>query len=265
MPMGTRLHEKQKSRGKHHGFNLAAAANGSTAFRSGLLTGRRTASYRFGVSTVSLLLLVATLVSAAIDWWSVSADRRGVEYWFKPLTLMLLTALAITVDHHNDTGLAVKVFFVVALLLSLTGDILLMLPKEAFLGGLGAFLGAHLAYIGGLVIAGPRLGWWVGGFVLMAVALAIVGRRILAGAAAKDPAMKVPVGLYIGVIATMVATAIGTAVPLAIIGALLFMVSDALLGANRFLGDLPGGRVAVHLTYHLGQIALVLAIPALTG
>jgi len=215
------------------------------------------------MSNASLFLLAATLLLALGDWYSVAVDRRAAEYWFKPLTLMAMTALAVTMDHHDDQGLAVKVFFVVALLLSLMGDVLLMLPKEQFLGGLGMFLGAHIAYIGGLVISGQSLLWWLVGAAILLAALVVVGRRIMAAAAEKEPKLKIPVALYIGVISLMVASAIGTTVPLAMAGALAFMVSDALLGGGKFIGDLPGGRVAVHITYHLGQLGLVLAIPSL--
>jgi len=71
------------------------------------------------------------------------------------------------------------------------------------------------------------------------------------------------------VICAMVASAVGTAgrhewragsSALAIVGAGLFFVSDALIGWTRFVGDVRWGRVLIMATYHLGQIGLVLGL-----
>ena len=64
-------------------------------------------------------------------------------------------------------------------------------------------------------------------------------------------------------IGAMVVLAVGTWSTLAGLGALLFLASDTLLGWGRFVGSAPGGRVLVHVTYHVGQALLVLALPAL--
>ena len=47
---------------------------------------------------------------------------------------------------------------------------------------------------------------------------------------------------------------------LLVLGALLFYVSDAVLGWTRFVNDFPRSRVVVMTTYHLGQVGLVLAL-----
>jgi len=62
------------------------------------------------------------------------------------------------------------------------------------------------------------------------------------------------------VISLMVISALGTLIPAAIIGALLFFASDAVLGWNRFVQPLPNARIIIMTTYHLGQIGLVLAL-----
>ena len=49
-----------------------------------------------------------------------------------------------------------RAWFVAALVLSLAGDVFLMLPKDLFVFGLGAFLLGHLAYIVGLHVDGRR-------------------------------------------------------------------------------------------------------------
>ena len=46
-------------------------------------------------------------------------------------------------------------FFVAALICSLTGDVLLMLPSDLFVAGLAAFLAGHLCYLVGFWTHGP--------------------------------------------------------------------------------------------------------------
>jgi uncharacterized membrane protein YhhN len=42
------------------------------------------------------------------------------------------------------------------------------------------------------------------------------------------------------------------------LGALLFFASDSMLAWDRFLNPLPHARLRVMLTYHLGQIGIIL-------
>ena len=51
-----------------------------------------------------------------------------------------------------------RAWFVAALVFSLAGDVLLMLPREQFVAGLSAFLVAHLCYIVGFWTDGPARG-----------------------------------------------------------------------------------------------------------
>jgi uncharacterized membrane protein YhhN len=72
--------------------------------------------------------------------------------------------------------------------------------------------------------------------------------------------MAAPVGAYMLVISAMVASAVGTGLALAVAGAVLFYVSDALIAWTRFVHDLPHGRLAVITTYHVAQALLVLSL-----
>jgi uncharacterized membrane protein YhhN len=62
------------------------------------------------------------------------------------------------------------------------------------------------------------------------------------------------------VISAMVASAIGTMQPAAILGASLFYASDALIAWNRFIGNTRRGGLVIMVTYHLGQLLLVLSL-----
>jgi uncharacterized membrane protein YhhN len=77
---------------------------------------------------------------------------------------------------------------------------------------------------------------------------------------AGQPDLLVPVIVYMGVISLMVACAFATTKPIAIAGALLFYVSDSMIAWNGFVKPFRHADVAIMVTYHLGQIGLVLAL-----
>jgi uncharacterized membrane protein YhhN len=206
----------------------------------------------------SFLLFALALVAAAVDWIAVHQGRRPLEYLCKPLTMVLLIAAVLAADPHSD---AVRAWFVVALALSLAGDVFLMLPRDLFVQGLAAFLVAHLAYIVGMHVDGVEAVPFLVGVVGMMLVLATVGRRILVSVRASDQrALAGPVVAYMFVIAAMAASAIGTTRFLAAAGALLFVSSDALIAWTRFVEEKPWGRLAIIITYHLGQLGLALSV-----
>ena len=171
--------------------------------------------------------------------------------------MVVLIAVAVALEPGSD---AARAAVVVGLALSLVGDVLLMLPRDRFVPGLGAFLAAHLAYLAAFVALGVGLLGFLAGLVLVGLAVALVGTRILVGARASSPALVAPVAAYLVVISLMVAFAYGTGRWLAIAGASLFYASDAVIGWTRFVGDFRRSRVLVMVTYHLGQLGLVLAL-----
>jgi uncharacterized membrane protein YhhN len=214
------------------------------------------------VTTTAGVLLALTVVAAVVDWVAVAARRPAVEYVAKPLTTVGLVAVALTLDPvHADMRTA----FVVALILSLVGDVFLMLPGERwFVPGLASFLLAHVAYVVGFVV-GPGSGSALLVGVLIAAVVAVpMGMRLVRALRRGAPDLVVPVVAYVVVIATMVACATGWGNGWAIVGAWLFFASDALIGETRFVhphwGTTRWGPVAVIVTYHLGQAGLVLSL-----
>lgn len=206
----------------------------------------------------ALLLLALTLVVAAGDWHAVHHDVRPLEYVCKPLTMVALFATALALEVDDPT---VRTWFLVAIALCLAGDVLLMVPQDLFVFGLGAFLLGHLAYIVGMHVDGVDAGRLVLGAVLVVAALAVIGTRILAGVRdGPDAELAAPVLAYMVVISTMVATAIGTGHPTAVAGAVSFYASDALIAWNRFLRPTRGARLTIMVTYHLAQVGLVLSL-----
>jgi uncharacterized membrane protein YhhN len=46
----------------------------------------------------------------------------------------------------------------------------------------------------------------------------------------------------------------------AAVGGLLFFASDSMLALDRFVEPIPKAKAMVHMTYHLGQFALMLGV-----
>jgi alkenylglycerophosphocholine hydrolase len=127
------------------------------------------------VSTAVVVLLVVALGVAIVDWWAVATDRRPVEYLAKPLTMVVLIAAALVLDPVDGTQ---RWWFVVALVLSLAGDVFLMLPRDLFVPGLASFLLGHVAYVVGLWSGDTSTTGLLVGAAIIAVALPLLGRRI---------------------------------------------------------------------------------------
>ena len=154
------------------------------------------------------------------------------ELWSKPLTLIALIGVAVSLDPTDPT---VRAWFVVALVCSLAGDVLL-LDDRRFVFGLVAFLLGHLAYTAGF-IAADDWRWWACLAALGAVALLIAtaGRRIVAAARRDDPTLGGAVLAYLVIISSMAVAAAAAGNAWAIVGAALFVASDTILGWRRFV------------------------------
>lgn len=209
------------------------------------------------MNAAAFLLLSIAVVVAVLDWLAVSFDSRALEYLLKPLTMIVLIMAALAIDPSSDSA---RMFLVIGLVLSLAGDVFLMLPSDLFVPGLASFLLAHIAYVVALAALGVEVAPMLVGVAIALIAAGIVGRRIVAGAAAMDAALRVPVIAYMGAISMMVVFALGTGVLFAVVGALLFFISDAVLGWTRFVGQFARSREVVMVTYHLGQVGLVLSL-----
>lgn len=211
-----------------------------------------------GLTAAATILLALAGAAAIADWWSVATDNRRLEYVAKPATLLLLAAVALTLDPADG---AQRGWFVAALALSLAGDVFLMLPRDLFVPGLASFLLGHLAYVVGLnIVGGEASGLAVGSLLVTAAVLTLGVRIIRAVRRSDEPALVGPVGFYVLAISAMVVSAFGTLNGAAVAGAVLFYASDALIAERRFVAERPWHDLGVIVTYHLGQGLLVVSL-----
>ncbi|HEY5024562.1 MAG TPA: lysoplasmalogenase [Acidimicrobiales bacterium] len=210
------------------------------------------------MTTAAIVALVVAGLFAVGDWVARATKNTALEYLCKPATLVALLATAVALHPAHHAG-ARRDWFVVALVCSLVGDVLLMLPTDMFVAGLAAFLVGHLMYVAGMW-AHPPSGIAVTVAALgVAVVVTPVARRIL-GTLRGRAELGVPVAIYIVVISVMLATALATGNVLAGVGAALFVASDAMIAWNRFVRPLRAADLAIMVTYHLGQAGLVLSL-----
>lgn len=219
-----------------------------------------------GVLQGRLSVTEVLLVEAAALATASSALGIGwLHAVFKPLALAIAIFFAARRAWRAPPGTGAARRFdgllLAGLAASLAGDVLLMNPARWFVAGLVCFLLAHLAYIGLFRIGVglfPRRGALAATLLVGAAMYAFLWQGGL------PPALRVPVGFYVAVIACMAAQAIGRAAVLrdapsrwVAVGACLFMLSDALLATNRFVSALPLAPLWVLGTYYAAQMLIV--------
>ncbi len=209
--------------------------------------------------------VIIALLVAAVNWYAADQENKKLEYFTKPAVMVLLYIWLQSMGGGDEMPTR---WFALGIVFSLAGDIFLMLPKEQFMAGLVSFLLAHAAYIVGFN-AVPVDFNIASAFILVAVVVAAGGlyRRMSDGLVEKDMVkLRIPVLVYTIVISAMLVSALTTltgddwpAGPalLASGGALLFFVSDALQGWYRFVSPVPRHRLWIMMTYHLGQVGII--------
>jgi uncharacterized membrane protein YhhN len=219
---------------------------------------------------VAGLLLVAAL-AAIVNWvavWRGGPSGLAIERATKPAVMVALVLVAILWPVEAGSAAAdARPRLVAGLVASLAGDVLL-LPPGRFVQGLVAFLLGHVAYLVAYAGMPGSVPWLVAGVLTASVLIATVGRVLVR--AARTIGLGGPVAFYVAVIWAMALAATRTGQPAAILGAWLFVTSDALLGWGRLRAPAPGmprgdGRglgLTVMVTYHLAQALLVLALVA---
>lgn len=204
--------------------------------------------------------VAAAAVSAALHLRAVYHGPQWQVYLFKPLTTTILLALAVasTSAHGPRYQWAV----VLGLACSLAGDVLLMLPRDRFIAGLGSFLVAHLAYLAAFSTDVP-----LGTAPALVIPLVAVSLPLIWILWPGLGTLRAPVLLYTTAILAMVWQAgarawmlptLGAA--LAAAGAVLFMTSDAILAVNRFHRPFTRAQALIMSSYVAAQALIACSV-----
>ena len=206
---------------------------------------------------LEMLLIEAAAVATA----SGALGLLQVHVAFKPLALLVaITFIASRAMQTRARG-RFDLILLGALLASLVGDVLLMQSDAYFIPGLVAFLVAHGFYIALFLQDSPR---FPSGRALLGTLGVGAAMLVWLWGGLTDPGLKIAVPVYVGVIALMAAQAIGRATVLrdarawgVAVGALVFMLSDALIAVNRFVLPLPLAPLWILSSYYLAQCLIV--------
>ncbi|GLU31673.1 hypothetical protein Busp01_15150 [Trinickia caryophylli] len=168
--------------------------------------------------------------------------------------LLMLSAL-------RHVPVAERVRLCVALAASGTGDVLLALPRYSFsfVGGLGSFLVAHLAYCTLFAPLAVRpAGWRLAAAAALWTAAAAIYMVFLPHLGP----LAVPVAVYMCALCLMASLAVFARGlhPLAAMGGFSFVISDAMIGVDRFLEAFAASTYGIWATYAFAQLALAAAI-----
>lgn len=209
-------------------------------------------------SVVFFIVVIVTIVCNSIE------NLMPIYYYIKPAILTLL----VIYFWMNSTHLkkTTRNITLLALVFSLVGDVLLMFVNHSpnfFIGGLVAFLLAHIMYISVFLKSRNKTANSLPIITILLIYASGIFYFIKDGL--ND--MLIPVLLYLMVILIMAATAflrkrstITNSYNLVFAGAVFFVISDSLLALNKFYELLLFSNISILLTYALAQYLIVLGI-----
>jgi len=209
--------------------------------------------------TVPLLSLISFTAMLAI--YGEMVGRRTLVYVFKPLTTVLIIALAAQLP--AEAASRYRMAILAGLVLSLAGDVFLMLPADRFIAGVAAFLAAHLAYLTAFTSVVP----WAASPAPFAVIGVVVAGILMALWRSLPAGMRAPLVVYAVVLGAMAAQAISQAVVLGsaaatagAVGAALFLASDTALVLNRFARPFRFAPLVVLGSYYSAQVLIAISV-----
>ncbi|MDG9922694.1 MULTISPECIES: lysoplasmalogenase [unclassified Pseudomonas] len=199
------------------------------------------------------LLLILALAGVALFLLGLHLEFQWLTLLSKPVPMICLLIWL----RQAPAG-TYRRWIAIGLGFSLLGDMLLQWSADLFVFGLGAFLLAHLAYLVAYLSDTRRLA----PLDLLIAALAAGGMFFVLAGAGLGPLL-LPVALYSLAIGAMLWRALArigavaaTSAWLAAGGAALFVLSDSLIGINRFVAPFEGAGYAIILSYWLGQLGI---------
>lgn len=205
--------------------------------------------------SVKVILPAAVLIMSVLYIFLIPEDPLTVKLFFKliPMWLILIYAyFQFPADKRT-----VHWLLLTGLFFCMLGDGLLIW----FVIGLTAFLIGHLFYLGAFltqwryssirfvsIIPIGGYAWFMGDRLVESIQLT------------GNHALILPVLAYIIVISLMLWSAVMTGHLLAVVGSLLFVISDSILSWNMFISPVPYSGVFIMTTYYSAQFLIAMSI-----
>lgn len=219
---------------------------------------------------LSTYIIYAFYIIAIVNLITQVVQVEWLDFATKPLLMILLLMYYLTHRNHKPYGLSKLV--VGALVFSWFGDLLLMLQDKIeglFIFGLGAFLIAHVFYI--FVCRKAKYdepGELNNSFIRTRIVfLAFIGGALIYMLYPNLGTLLIPVIIYTFVIIFMGISALlrrgwtsEKSFLMVYSGALLFIMSDAMLGIDKFMSPVIQARLLIMATYISAQFLIVKGI-----
>jgi uncharacterized membrane protein YhhN len=193
-------------------------------------------------------------IFAALEIASQLFNSPSLHLVAKPLLVIFLAA------YYQQSAPSINKTFLLALVFCWSGDVLLMFEQYNeffFMAGLGSFLMAHVL----LIFSYRQLSFTEDGFsgtqrVRLSFPVILAGSGLVVILYPRLGELKIPVIVYALVLTLMAVQSIfrlgrtkASSFWLVFFGAVLFMLSDSLLAANKFYQTIPFAGVWVMTTY----------------
>ncbi|MHA6206193.1 lysoplasmalogenase [Dyella soli] len=211
------------------------------------------------------LAAIGAIVGALLAAPGMADGWQWLHWTCKPLATVLILLMA----WRTAVPLSARYrrWITIGMLFSLAGDVFLMLPRDAFVPGLVAFLLAHACFIRALlddVRFAPRP-------LALLACLAYGALNLWALWPSLPPPLHTPVVVYVAVLAAMAGQALSRAwwhaagdlaepSRWAAIGASIFMFSDTLIAWNRFRVTIPLAAMWILATYYVALWCLARSV-----
>lgn len=199
--------------------------------------------------TIGLSILV--FISACLCIWGKYNVHKNkfILYVFKPLTTILILIIAVISSYDLQNNYKFLIYG--ALLFSLLGDVMLMLPNK-FLYGLVSFLMAHIIFTYGFYYLGQSFHLWL---MILFIVCALSIYAYLFPTLGK---YKYPVLIYVLTIFTMAwraweyfMQANDNGSLIIAIATLIFIVSDTNIALNKFKKPFKAAELIILSTYFI--------------
>ena len=218
------------------------------------MSNRTTALYMILAS----IFCITTFIEPYPFTWLIKILPILVLVYITSLEVIVKSALPKLANNQisNPNGKTVTMLLT-ALLLSACGDVLLALQgKHFFIFGLASFFIAHLFFITSFK---PFLKQKLEQNLIYILLYLILGLAISGLMINNLNELLIPVSVYMLALLTM---AVGTLLSVKsnkwlVIGGICFLLSDSLIGINKFYINIPYSDLWIMLTYYTAQFCLV--------
>ena len=201
------------------------------------------------------LLSLFILIMGIIYIFLIPSEPFGIKILFKLIPMWLIIYFAFL--QKTDETRKNKGLIITGLFFCMLGDGLL----HWFIIGLSFFLIGHLIYIAGFL---KRWNFSKKRLLTIIPLLAfdfIMGHKLInALQEAGNDGLIIPVVIYIGAISFMAWAAFMTGNKYAIIGSLLFVISDTVLSWNMFISEVTYSHFWIMSTYYAAQYFIAMSI-----